>query len=115
MWIMAGTLAWVQLIAYGKLEISTTIVFRFAPYTSFISSSCSSVIDSLSTASRPSLGDETLAQGMLYPPLGWLPTQTMATSDSRAARTASSLLLLAACLMLTPAPTFFLIPSTGGT
>ena len=58
---IARTFSCVQLIAYGKLDFSTTIVFGFACNTALINSSCSNVIDCRSTASRPSLGTDTFA------------------------------------------------------
>src|ERR1039457_4245605 len=62
MWRMAGTFCCVQLIAYGKLDTSTTTVFGLAAYTCLINASCERSMDSRSRPSRPSPG---WAQGLL--------------------------------------------------
>jgi len=59
--------------------------------------------------SLPSLSGSHLAQPASH--VGWLPTTTIATSETLAASTAALFLLSRAKFTLTPGPTLFLIPS----
>ena len=81
---IAETFSCTQPMAYGKLATSTTIVFALAAFTLRIRLSCagSRAIDLRSTASLPSLGVGHKPNRALH--VGWLPTNTMATSDSAA-------------------------------
>src|SRR5450631_1432776 len=91
-------LAWLQLIANGKLETRTTIVFGFTRRTCLTSCSWYKSMLSRSRPSRPSLGDVhgnvspafTHSRPISGPHVGSFPTTTIATSDLRAAARAAA-------------------------
>src|ERR1017187_1906281 len=103
-------------MAYGKLEISTTIVLGFACFTRSTSCvcACSRSMAFRSTDSLPSLGGHARPNGPLQ--VGLFPTKTMVTSDSAARFDALLLLLLSARYRTcTPGPTLLRMPASGVT
>src|ERR1039457_4379769 len=111
---MAGTFSWAQLMANGKLALSTTMVLGLALNTSLINCSCAGCrsMEVRSMLSLPSLGSH-WPPNLMVSQVGLLAMTTMAASEDLAASTAALLSVFRAKFPLIPEPALLLIPSSG--